>query len=212
MLGNGDPVRYGLVTNLARPEANVTGVSFVVNEVAIKTVEMLKQAVPRIDRLAVFVNPTNPGAAPLLEDLGRAAPRLGVRIRAVEISDGEELDRALAALQNEPVDAFFLGPEAFIGLHRRRIIDVATAKRWPAVSPSATFLDAGALLSYGPPFPPIYRQAAVYTDKLLRGAKPGDLPVEDPSKFELILNQKAAVALGITIPPALLLRADRVIQ
>lgn len=212
MLGNGDPVRYGLVTNLARPEGNVTGVSFLVNEVAIKTVEMLKEAVPKAKHLAVFVNPTNPGAAPLLEDLGKAASRLGVKIHAVEVSNIEELDRALAALQRERVDAFFLGPEAFIGLHRRRIIDVATANRWPAVAPSATFLDAGALLSYAAPFPTIYRQAAVYTDKLLRGAKPGDLPVEDPSRFELIVNQKAAATLGLTIPPSLLVRADRVIQ
>jgi putative tryptophan/tyrosine transport system substrate-binding protein len=212
MLGNGDPVRYGLVTNLARPEANVTGISFLVNEMAIKTVELLKQVAPKVERLAVFVNPTNPGAAPILEDLGKAAPLLGVKIRPVEVSTVEELDRALAALQRERVDAFFLGPEAFIGLQRRRIVDVATANRWPAVSPSPTFLDAGTLLSYGPPFPTIYRQAAVYTDKLLRGAKPADLPVEDPSKFELILNQKAAAALGLTIPPSLVLRADRVIQ
>jgi putative ABC transport system substrate-binding protein len=212
MLGNGDPVRYGLVTNLARPEANVTGVSFLVNEVAIKTVEMLKEAVPEVKRLAVFVNQTNPGAAPMLEDLEKAAPRLGVRIRPVEVSNVEELDRALAALQRERVDAFFLGPEAFIGLHRQRIIDVATANRWPAISPSATFLDAGTLLSYAPPFPTIYRQAAVYTDKLLRGAKPGDLPVQDPSKFELVVSQKVAAALGLTIPPSLLVRADRVIQ
>lgn len=212
MLGNGDPVRYGLVTNLARPEANVTGVSFLVNEVAIKTVEMLKEAVPAVKRLAVFVNPTNPGAAPMLDDMGEVAPRLGIRIRPVEASTSEELDRALAALQRERVDAFFLGPEAFIALHRRRIIDAAMANRWPAVSSSATFLDAGALLSYAPPFSTIYRQAAIYTDKLLRGAKPGDLPVQDPSKFELVVSRKVAAALGLTIPPSLLVRADRVIQ
>jgi putative ABC transport system substrate-binding protein len=212
MLGNGDPVRYGLVTNLARPEANVTGISFLVNEMTIKTVELLKQAVPKIERLAVFVNPTNPGAAPLLEDLAKAAPRLGVKISPVEVSTVQELDRALAALQRERVDAFFLGSEAFIWLQRHRIVDFATAHRWPAVSPGANFLDAGTLLSYAPPLPAIYRQAAVYTDKLLRGAKPADLPVEDPSKFELIVNQKAAAALGLTIPPSLLLRADRVIK
>jgi putative ABC transport system substrate-binding protein len=211
MLGNGDPVRYGLVTNLARPEANVTGVSFLVNEMAIKTIELLKEAAPRVERVAVFVNQTNPGAAPMLEDLGKAASRLGLRIHPVEVSTVEELDRALAALPRERVDALLLGPEAFIGLHRRRIIALATANRWPAVSPSATFLDAGALLSYAPPFSAIYRQAAIYTDKLLRGARPADLPVEDPRKFELILNQQAATAVGLTFPPSLLLRADRVI-
>lgn len=212
MLGNGDPVRYGLVTNLARPEANVTGVSFLVNEMAIKTIEMLKEAAPKAERLAVFVNQTNPGAAPMLEDPGGLAPRLGVKIRPVEVSTVEELDTALDALQRERVDAFFLGPEAFISLHRRRIIALATANRWPSVSPSTTFLDAGALLSYAPPFSAIYRQAAVYTDKLLRGARPGDLPVEDPRMFELILNRKAATALGLTFPPFLLLRTDRVIE
>jgi putative ABC transport system substrate-binding protein len=151
MLGNGDPIRYGLVTNLARPEANVTGVSFLVNEMAIKTLELLKEAAPRVERVAVFVNQMNPGAAPMLEDLGKAASRLGLRIHPVEVSTVEELDRALAALPRERVDALFLRPEAFIVLHRRRIIALATANRWPAVSPSATFLDAGALLSYARP-------------------------------------------------------------
>jgi putative ABC transport system substrate-binding protein len=212
MLGNGDPVRYGLVTNLARPEANVTGVSFLVNEVAVKVVEMLKEAGPSVDRLAVFVNPTNPGAAPMLEDLGKAAPRLGVRIRPVEVSNVDELSAALTALRRERVDAVFLGPEAFLGLHARRIIETATANRWPAVGPGTAFVEAGALLSYAPDVAAIYRQAAVYTDKLLRGAKAGDLPVQDPSRFELIVNQKAAAALGITIPPSLLVRADRVTQ
>lgn len=212
MLGNGDPVRYGLVTNLARPEANVTGLSFLVNEVGIRNVEMLKEVAPKIERLAVFVNHTNPGAAPLLEDFGKAAPLLGVKIHPVEVSNVEELDRALAALRRERVDGFFLGPEAFIGLQRQRIIDFAMGHRWPVVGPSPAFTDAGALLSYSPHFPSIFRQAALSTDKLLRGAKPADLPVEDPSKFELIVNQKTAVALGITFPPSLRLRADRVIQ
>jgi putative ABC transport system substrate-binding protein len=135
-----------------------------------------------------------------------------VKIRPVEVSTIEELDKALEALQRERVDAVFLGPEAFLSLHRKRIVALATANRWPAVSPSATFLDAGTLLSYSPPLSGIVRQAAVYTDKLLRGARPGDLPVENPRKFELILNRKAAAALGLTFPPVLLLRADRVIE
>jgi putative ABC transport system substrate-binding protein len=212
MLGNGDPVRYGLVTSLARPEANVTGLSFLVNEVSIKNVEMLKEAASKVERLAVFVNPTNPGAAPFLEDVGKAAPRLGVKIHPVEVSTVEELDRALAGLPRQRIDAVYLAPEAFIGLQRKRIIDFATGHRWPVVGPSPVFTDAGALLCYSPHLPSIYRQAAVYTDKLLRGARPADLPVEEPSKFELIVNQKTAAALGLTIPSSLLLRADRVIQ
>lgn len=211
MLANGDPVRFGLVTNLARPEANVTGISFLVNESVIKTVELLKEAAPKVERLVVFVNPTNPGAVAVLEEFGKVAPRLGVKIRPVEVSTAEELDRALAALQRERADAMLLLPEAFIVAQQKRIIDFATAQRWP-VAGSGAGMGSGALLSYAPQLAPIYRQAAVYTDKLLRGAKPADLPVQDPSKFELIVNQKAAAALGITIPPALLLRADRVIQ
>jgi putative ABC transport system substrate-binding protein len=178
----------------------------------VKTVELLKEAVPKAEWVAVFVNHTNPGAVPILEDLGKAAPRLGVKIRPVEASNVEELDKALAALPRARVDAVFLGPEAFITSQRKRIIDAATANRWPVVGSSASFMDAGALLSYAPPFAPIFRQAAVYTDKLLRGARPMDLPVEDPNQFELIVSQKAAAGLGLTIPPSLLLRADRVIQ
>jgi putative ABC transport system substrate-binding protein len=212
MLANGDPVRFGLVTNLARPEANVTGISFLVNESVIKTAELLKEAAPKVERLVVFVNPTNPGAVAVLEEFGKVAPRLGVKIRPVEVSTAEELDRALAALQRERADAMLLLPEAFILAQRKRIIDFATAQRWPVAGSTAAVMDGGALLSYSPQLAPIYREAAVYTDKLLRGAKPADLPVQDPSKFELIVNQKAAATLGITIPPALLLRADRVIQ
>jgi len=212
MLGNGDPVRFGLVTNFTRPEANVTGISFLVNEIVVKTVELLKEAAPKVERLAVFVNPTNPAGAPILEEFGKAAPRLGVKIRQLEVSTAEELDRALSALQREHVDAMLLLPEAFIVSQRKRIIDFAMTHRWPVAGSTAAVMDGGALLSYSPQLAPIYREAAVYTDKLLRGAKPADLPVQDPSKFELIVNQKAAAMLGITIPPALLLRADRVIQ
>jgi putative ABC transport system substrate-binding protein len=212
MLGNGDPVRYGLVTNLARPEANVTGISFLVNEMVVKAVELLKEAAPKTEWLAVFVNHTNPGAAPILEDLGKAAPRLGVKIHPVEASNIQELERALAVLPRERIDAFLLGPEAFLVSQRKRIIDAALAHRRPVVTTSSAVVDAGALLSYAPPFRPIFHQAAVYADKLLRGARPMDLPVQNPSTFELIVNQKAAAALGLSLPPSLLLRADRVIQ
>ncbi|HEV8474919.1 MAG TPA: ABC transporter substrate-binding protein [Methylomirabilota bacterium] len=212
MLGNGDPVRYGLVTNLARPEANVTGLSFLVDEVSIKMIELLREAIPKSERVAVFVNQTNPGAAPFLADLKVAAPRLGITVRPVAVNTVEELEAALAALQRTPVDAFFLAPESFIGSQRQRIIDFATARRWPVVSPARAFVDAGALMSYGPHGPSIFRQAAIYVDKLLRGAKPADLPVEQPTKFELVINLKAAKALGLTIQPSVLGRADQVIE
>ena len=212
MIANGDPVRFGLVTNLARPEANVTGISFLVNEIVIKTVELLKEAAPRVERLVVFVNPTNPGASAVVEEFGKVAPRLGVKIRPIDVSTVDELERALTALPRERVDAMLILPEAFVISRRKRIIEFAMTHRWPVAGATAVVMDSGGLLSYAPQLAPIYREAAVYTDKLLRGAKPADLPVQDPAKFELIVSQKAAAALGITLPPALLLRADRVIQ
>jgi putative tryptophan/tyrosine transport system substrate-binding protein len=212
MLGNGDPVRYGLVTNLARPEGNVTGLSFLVNEVSIKLIELLKEAVPKTARVAVFVNPTNPGAAPFLGDLSSVAPRLGIKVRPVEVNTIDELDRALTALTSEPVNAVFLVPESFVISQRQRIIEFAMARRWPAVGPTRAYVEAGGLMSYAPHAAALFRQAAVYADKLLRGAKPADLPVEQPSKFELVINLKTAKALGLTIPPSLLLRADQVIE
>jgi putative tryptophan/tyrosine transport system substrate-binding protein len=212
MLGNGDPVRYGLVTNLARPEANVTGLSFVVNEVSIKLIELLKEAAPKTERVAVFVNPTNPGAAPFLADLTSVAPRLGIKVRPVEANTIDELDRALTALTSEPVNAVFLVPESFVLSQRQRIIDFAMARRWPAVGPVRAYVEGGGLMSYAPHAAALYRQAAVYVDKLLRGARPADLPVELPTKFELAINLKTAKTLGLTIPPSLLLRADQVIE
>ena len=212
MLGNGDPVRYGLVTNLARPEGNVTGLSFLVNEISIKLMELLKEAIPKAERVAVFVNQTNPGAESLLADVTSVAPRLGIKVRPVGVNTMDELDRALTALAREPVNAAFLAPEAFIFSQRQRIIEFAMVHRWPTVGPSRAYVEAGGLMSYAPHASTLYRQAAVYADKLLRGAKPADLPVEQPAKFELLISLKTAKALGLTILPSLLLRADQVIE
>jgi ABC-type uncharacterized transport system substrate-binding protein len=212
MVGNGDPVRYGLVRSLARPEANVTGTGFLVNEVGIKLLELLKEAVPRTARVAVFINPANPGAAPLLEDARAAAPRLGLAIRPAEVSTTAELDRMLDALLKERVDAFWLGPEAFLLANRRRILEFAIANRLPAVGPHPTYPESGALMSYSPHIPSLMRASARYVDKLLKGAKPADLPIEQPSRFELVINARTARALGLALPPAFLGRADRVID
>jgi len=212
MLGTGDPVRYGLVTSLARPEGNVTGLSFLVNEISIKLIELLREAVPKAERFAVFVNPTNPGTAPFLADLTPAAQRLGIKIRPVEANTIDELDRALTVLAGEPVNAVFLAPESFIFSQRERIIRFAMARRWPAVGPGEAYVAAGGLMSYAVNGSALYREAAVYVDKILRGAKPADLPIEQPSKFELVINLKTARALGLTIPPSLLQRADQVVE
>ncbi|MBI3029795.1 MAG: ABC transporter substrate-binding protein [Candidatus Rokubacteria bacterium] len=212
MVGNGDPVRYGLVTNLARPEANVTGLSFLVNEVGVKLLELLKEAVPRAERVAVFVNPTNPGAAPFLEALQGVAPQLRVTIRPVEVTRPDDFDRVFAALARERVDAMHLAPEGLIGSQRRRILDFAATQRLPVAGVGSAFVESGALLSYSPHVPTIWRRAAWYVDKLLKGRKPGDLPVEQPAKFEFVVNLKTAKDLGLAIPQSVLIRADRVIQ
>ena len=212
MLGTGDPVRFGLVTNLARPEANVTGLSVLVVEVSVKLIEWLKEVNPKIEQVAVFLNPTNLAAAPFLADLQSVVPRLGIKVRPVEATTLDEVDRALNALAREPVHAVYLAPEPFIFSHRQRIIQFAMAHRWPTVGPGLAVVEAGGLISYAADGLALYRQAAVYVDKLLRGAKPADLPIEQPAKFELAFNLKTAKALGLTIPPSLLQRADQVIE
>jgi putative tryptophan/tyrosine transport system substrate-binding protein len=212
MVGHGDPIRYGLVANLARPENNITGVSFLADELGIKVLELLKEAAPKTVRVAFVVNPDNPGAGPWLERVRAAAPRLGLTVRPVEIRNAADLERELGALAREPVDAFSLVPEAFVITNRQRILDFARAHGILAVGPHATFANSGALLSYSPHSVSMIKDVARYADRLLRGAKPRDLPIEQPSRFELIINLKTAKALGLTIPPSILLRADHVIE
>jgi putative ABC transport system substrate-binding protein len=212
MVGHGDPVRYGLVTNLARPEGNITGVSFNVNEVGIKLLDLLKEAVPGVRRVGFFVNPENVGAAPLIEVARAVAPQLGLVIRPVEVSNAANLEEALSALSKEGVDALWLGPEAFIVANRQRILDFARVHRLPAVGGSPSFAASGALMTYSAHLPSLIRVSARYTDRLLRGARPGDLPIEQPDRFELIVNTRTAKALGLTLSPALLARVDQLIE
>ena len=212
MVGHGDPVRYGLIKNLARPEGNVTGVSFLVNEVAVKTVELLKEAVPRTARVAVFTNPDNPGGLPVLEAIRDASRTLAISVHQMDVRTADDIDQALDRVARERVDGILLGPEALIITHRQRIIDAAARRGIPVTGANAVFCPAGALLCYAPDGPSILRTAARFVDRILRGARPTDLPVEQPSRFELIVNAKVARSLGLTLPPALLVRADRVIE
>lgn len=212
MVGHGDPIRYGLVTNLARPESNITGVSFLADELGIKVLELLKETAPKVVRVAFFVNPDNPGAEPWLERARAAAPGLGVRVRPVQIRTVTDLERELEVLAREPADAISLVPEAFILTNRQRILDFALTHGMPSVGPHAALARSGALLSYSPHSLAMMRDVARYVDRLLRGAKPRDLPIEQPSRFELIVNLKTAKALGLTVSPSLLARADQVIQ
>jgi putative ABC transport system substrate-binding protein len=212
MVGGGDPVRYGLVTNLARPEANVTGVSFLVNEMAVKLVELLKEANPQLSYLAIFINPTNPGAAPYAEAAQAAARLIGVKTLVVQVKKPDDFEAAFDSILREKADTLLLPPEGLIVSQRKRILDFAARHRLVVGGNSRAFVDAGALISYSAQWWVLFRRVGDYVNKILRGAKPADLPVEQPMKFELVINMKAAKALGLTIPPSVLVRSDRIIE
>jgi putative ABC transport system substrate-binding protein len=212
MMGNGDPVRYGLVKSLPRPEANVTGTAWLPNELAIKLIEMLREVLPQATRVAALGNPANPGWAPYVDDLRIAAPRLGVNIEFIESSNQADLDRVLGTFTRKRYDALLVVPEAFILANRQRILGVASTNRLPVLGTSPSYAEPGALITFSPHSASIARQNARQVDKLLRGARPGDVPVELPERFELIVNARTARALDITLPQSLLVRADQVIQ
>jgi putative ABC transport system substrate-binding protein len=212
MVGVGDPVRYGLVASLTQPEANLTGLSFLANDLSVKALELLREVLPAARRVVALGNPGNPGAPSLMEDLQAAGPNLGLTIRFAATTTEDELDLQLKALERERPDGLFIVPNGFLIAARRRIIDFATANRVPALSINPLFAASGALMTYSPSFAQLLRRAAWFTDKLLRGADPRDLPVEQPTTFNLVVNLKTAKALGLQIPQAILLRADRVIE
>src|ERR1700730_3503345 len=210
-----DPVTSGLVTSLARPGGNVTGLSFLAPEIVGKRLELLKQAVPGVSRVAVL---WQPGALPertdkdLLKGADVAARALGMRLQFVEAQEPADFDRAFSDMTRRRADALTVMPTAMFFNERRRLVDLAAMNRLPAVYPSRDSVDAGGLMAYGADLADSFRRAATYVDKILKGAKPGDLPVERPTKFELVISLKTAKALGLTIPPSLLQRADEVIQ
>jgi putative ABC transport system substrate-binding protein len=205
-----DPVGSGLVTSLARPGGNVTGSSLLAPQVAGKLLELLKEAVPEASRVAALVNPE--GSVLAQREVEAAAKVLGVQLQLLDVRDPKDLDRAFQAATAARAQAVITIPSPFFAAHRARVAELALKSRLPAVSFETGFADAGGLLSYGPNIPDSFRRAATYVDKILKGAKPADLPVEQPTKFELLVNLKTAKALGLTIPPSVLIRADQVIQ
>jgi putative ABC transport system substrate-binding protein len=207
-----DPVTAGLVASLAHPDGNITGLSMISPELVGKQLELLKEVVPKISRVAVLGNPANPGTAPQLRAAKGAAQALGLRLQLVEARGPSEIDRAFAAMTRERAEAVLVLVDAMFGAQRERIAGLAAKSRLPAVSGIARHAEAGDLMAYGANRVDVYRRAAMYVDKILKGAKPGDLPIERPTKFELVINLKTAKALGLTIPPSLLLRADQVIE
>jgi putative ABC transport system substrate-binding protein len=210
-----DPVGSGLVTSLARPGGNVTGLSVLATEIVGKRLELLKQAVPGVSRVAVLWQPGSADERAQRDQLKEAevaARALGMRLQFVEARGPGDFDRAFSEMVRARAAALILLGHVGFFSERRHLVGLTAKNRLPAVYAAREFVDAGGLMSYAVNFQDVFRRCAVYVDKILKGAKPGDLPVEEPTKFELVINLKAAKALGLTIPPALLQRADQVIE
>jgi len=208
----GDPVEMGLVASLARPGGNLTGVSGQTAEVSGKLLELLKEAVPQASRVAVLWNAANPGKVLEWQETQSAAQALGVTLQSVEVRTPDDFEHAFSTLTRGRPDALITFMEGLTLAYRRQIVDFTTQNRLPMMAENRVFVEAGGLMSYGVRPRDLYGHLAVYVDKILQGAKPADLPVEQPIKFELVLNLKTAKALGLTMPPSLLLLADAVIQ
>lgn len=213
MASSADPVRSRIVASLARPGGNVTGFTILGPELEGKRMELLKQAVPRLSRVAVLWNPANPGIAFYLEAIETAGRALHVTVGpVVEVRRAEELESAFSTIAKARPDALAVLADRSLLAHRRRIVEFASARRIPGMYPYGEYVDAGGLMSYAPSNTELFRGAATYVDKILKGANPGTLPVQEPTKFELVINLKTAKSLGLTIPQSLQLRADRVIH
>jgi putative tryptophan/tyrosine transport system substrate-binding protein len=208
-----EAVAQGFVASLARPGGNTTGLSFLGAALPQKQLELFKEALPQISRVAVLGNPAVPGHALRLHNLTVAGQALGLSLHVLELRRAEELDPAFAALSREGADALFvLSDPLLLNDLRGRIAALAAQHRLPAMYGWKMYVEAGGLMSYGPRLPDLNQRAAYYVDRLLKGTKPGDLPVEQPTQFELVINLKTAQALGLTIPPTLLFQADEVIK
>src|SRR5215831_18191971 len=208
-----DPVRLGLVASLARPGGNLTGINFFAEELAAKRLELLRELVPAAARVAVLVNPANvAGTETTVRDVEAAARAIGLQIQVLNANTSREIDAAFATFVRERPDAIFVGPDAFFTARRLQLALLAVLHRMPAIYPLRPFAEAGGLMSYGASLTDTYRQAGVHTGRILKGAKPADLPVVQSTKFELVINAQTARMLGIEVPATLLARADEVIE
>ncbi len=207
----GDPVASGLVASLAKPGGNVTGVTILSPELSGKRLELLKETVPPLSRVAVLINPSTPAQASLGE-IDAAARALGLMLKFVKAQRLSELESAFLSISQERLGALTVVPDAFFASQRSRFVEFTIRNHLPAIYDRRDYVDAGGLMSYGTDFRYQFRRAAYFVDKILRGAKPADLPFEQPTKFELVINLKTAKQIGLTIPPNVLARADRVIR
>ncbi|MBI2232248.1 MAG: ABC transporter substrate-binding protein [Deltaproteobacteria bacterium] len=208
----GDPVGSGLVSSLARPGGNITGLSSIAQDLDGKRLELVKEAFPKIARVAFLWEPGGSRGNPALTDMEAAAKALGLKLQSLEVRGLDDFESAFARAKKEGAQALITTPTGVINTQQRQVLDFAAKNRLPAMYPTSEFVEAGGLMSYGPNYTDLFRRAADFVDKILKGTKPADIPVEQPMKFEFIVNLKAAKQIGVTIPPNVLVRADRVIR
>jgi len=206
-----DPVALGFAASLARPGGNLTGLANHFEDLVAKQLQLLKETVPKASRMTILL-PVTAYPSTVRKPAEAAARALGLAVRVIEIRDASAFDDAFRTLQSERIDVLLVLPSPMFNRHRARLVELAAKHRLPAIYENAEYVDDGGLMSYGPSFPDIFRRSASYVDRILKGARPGDLPVELPERFELVINLKAAKALGLTIPPSMLLQATRVVQ
>ena len=207
-----DPVGNGFVASLARPGGNITGLSTLAPEISGKQMELLKEIVPKFARVAVLGTTTNPGTAQALKETELAAGAFKVQLQYLDVLGSKDIDTGFQTASKARADAVLVLISSVLNTHRAPVVNLAVKSRLPVIYPFPEFVEAGGLISYGVSFADLWRRAATYVDKILKGAKPADLPVEQPTKFELIINLKAAKQIGLTIPPNVLVRADKVIK
>jgi len=212
MVAVGEPVGSGFISSLARPGGNMTGLSFLSLELAGKRFELLKEAIPKASRFVVLWNPDNPVGAPGFRATQTAARALGATLQSFEVRKPEEIERALSGLTLERADALIVLTDPLTWIHQRRIAELAAKGRLPSIFELREYVDSGGLMSYGPSLALMVRRASAFVDKILKGARPSDLPVEQPIRVEFVINLRTARALGVTIPRSLFLRADQVIE
>jgi putative ABC transport system substrate-binding protein len=212
MTTGGDPVREGLIASLARPGGNITGLTSISTDLAGKRLELLTETIGKLSRVGVLLNPADPSSRDNLTETQTAARVLGVRVESLEVRGPSDFETAFKAASERQVHALIILQNSLINAQRRRIVELAAKYQLPTMFGEGAQVESGGLMSYGPNSLDLFRRAATYVDKILKGAKPADLPVEQPTKFEFIINLKAAKQIGLTIPPNVLARADRVIR
>jgi putative ABC transport system substrate-binding protein len=208
----GDPIHSGFVASLDRPGGNMTGLRLTEPELSGKRLELLKEAIPNLKRVAALVNLASPDYTPYLKEVKFVASAMGITLESIEVRGSDELDQALNALTKGRTGALIVQADAMLYGQRPKIMSLALKNRLPTIYSFSRYVEEGGLMSYGPSYITMFRRAATYVDKILKGAKPADLPVEQPMKFEFVINLKTAKAIGLTIPPNVLARADKVIK